>query len=157
MLAFDPNNLKWNKHDSASLNDKKMLHVIFSLVYQCPTWRHIFWYISLHHWTRPHVPDVHRCSASPSLCLNDFLSTPYLCARNERLRLVPALYIWHASITRGHEMRCLSHLAKTRIGYRPQNECTYSGSNNYLIPCWFCRFAHLQIMELCIILIIATF
>ena len=30
----------------------------------------------------------------------------------------------------------------------------YSGSNNYLIPCWFCRFAHLQRMELCIILII---
>ena len=33
----------------------------------------------------------------------------------------------------------------------------YSGSNNYLIPCWFCRFAHLQRMELCIILIIGTF
>ena len=24
----------------------------------------------------------------------------------------------------------------------------YSGSNNYLIPCWFCRFAHLQRMSL---------
>ena len=24
----------------------------------------------------------------------------------------------------------------------------YSGSNNYLIPCWFCRFAHLQRMKL---------
>ena len=33
----------------------------------------------------------------------------------------------------------------------------YSGSNNYLIPCWFCRFAHLQRVELCIILIIGTF
>ena len=33
----------------------------------------------------------------------------------------------------------------------------YSGSNNYLIACWFCRFAHLQRMELCIILIIGTF
>ena len=33
----------------------------------------------------------------------------------------------------------------------------YSGSNNYLIPCWICRFAHLQRMELCIILIIGTF
>ena len=32
----------------------------------------------------------------------------------------------------------------------------HSGSNNYLIPCWFCRFAHLQRMELCIILIIGT-
>ena len=30
----------------------------------------------------------------------------------------------------------------------------YSGSNNYLIPCWFCRFAHWKRMELCIILII---
>ena len=33
----------------------------------------------------------------------------------------------------------------------------YSGSNNYLIPCWFCRFAHLQRIELSIILIIGTF
>ena len=33
----------------------------------------------------------------------------------------------------------------------------YSGSNNYLIPCWFYRFAHLQRMELCIILMIGTF
>ena len=32
----------------------------------------------------------------------------------------------------------------------------YSGSNNYLIPCWLCRFAHLQRMELCIIFIIGT-
>ena len=32
----------------------------------------------------------------------------------------------------------------------------YSGSNNYLIPCWFCRFVHLQTMELCIILIIGA-
>ena len=34
---------------------------------------------------------------------------------------------------------------------------SYSGSNNYLIPCWFCRFAYLQRMELCIILNIGTF
>ena len=33
----------------------------------------------------------------------------------------------------------------------------YSGSNNNLIPCRFCRFAHLQRMELCIILIMGTF
>ena len=33
----------------------------------------------------------------------------------------------------------------------------YSESNNYLIPCWFCRFAHLERMELCIIEIIGTF
>ena len=33
----------------------------------------------------------------------------------------------------------------------------YSGSNNYLIPCLFCRFAQVQRMELYIILIIGTF
>ena len=37
------------------------------------------------------------------------------------------------------------------IPHRRRLLCTYSGSNNYLIPCWFCRFAHIQRMELCII------
>ena len=43
------------------------------------------------------------------------------------------------------------------FGIRSGMKSIYSGSNTYLIPCWFCRFAHLQRMELCIILIRGTF
>ena len=50
-----------------------------------------------------------------------------------------------------------SHIVWVNKCFHCHTYCMYSASNNYLIPCWFCRFAHLQRMELCIILIIGTF
>ncbi len=34
---------------------------------------------------------------------------------------------------------------------------TFSGENNYLIPCWFCTFVHWQINDQSIILIVGLF
>ena len=68
--------------------------------------------------------------------------------------------------TKGCHVQFLDKLAYTKSAQN-KDQCSdgltdgqtgvYNGSNNYLIPCWFCRFAHLQRMELCIILIIGTF
>ena len=88
--------------------------------------------------------------------LNVLLLTPNLILRNDsalHLRNTSEGLTVKGQLTSTTTWRCTSAIFLHNVS----NTLAYSGGNNYLIPCWFCRFAHLQTMELCIIVIIGTF